>query len=269
MSHIQTVGKKSALITGASSGIGKAMAFELARRGINLCLMARRKELLESVCKEIEEQYPVKVMAAVGDVTQREDLDLAVKTINKEFGRLDYVFANAGFGVSGRVSELKIADYERQFGTNVFGMINTVQATLPEIKKTKGSYCLIGSVLGYLSGPSISPYSMSKAAVRALSESLSAELAKDGVAVTHICPGFVASEIHQVNNKGVFDTNQKSMAPAFLVMPTNKAARKIVNAVIRRKRELVFTLHGKLGVFIQRHFPGLIAFAQKRANFFA
>jgi short-subunit dehydrogenase len=174
------------------------------------------------------------------------------------------VVANAGFGVGGRVDSLALADYRRQFETNVFGVLRTIYATLGDLKKTKGRLAVVGSVSGFFAVPSVSAYCMSKFAVRALCESLADELHGSGVSVTHIAPGFVESEINRVDRMGVFHPRAADRSPAKLRVPVDHAARDIVHAIHRRKRQAVITKHGKLLVFLSRHTPwALSPFARK------
>ena len=123
------------LITGASSGIGAALARELAREGARLVLMARRRERLEALCAELA-AAGAKAVAHVGDVTQRADLDAAVALAIERYGRLDMAVANAGFGVVGTLETLAVEDYRRQFETNVFAVLETVKACLAELRKS-------------------------------------------------------------------------------------------------------------------------------------
>jgi short-subunit dehydrogenase len=169
------------------------------------------------------------------------------------------VVANAGFGVVGPVERLTLDDYRRQFETNVFGVLRTVQATLPHLKTVRGQLVILGSVAGYVATPGSSPYSMSKFAVRALAEALGHELAPAGVAVTLVSPGFVDSEIRRVDNTGRFQSSSAEPVPGWLLVPTPTAARHIVRAVARRRRDVVITGHGKVVVFLQRHAPWLVA----------
>jgi short-subunit dehydrogenase len=176
------------------------------------------------------------------------------------FGKLDVVVANAGFGVTGLLERLSLDDYRRQLETNVFGVLRTVYATLDDLKKSRGRLVVIGSVSGHVAVAGSSPYSMSKFAVRALAASLGYELAEHGVSVTLISPGFVESEIRQVDNRGILRTEKPAPPiPAAMVMATPTAARKIVSAVARRRREVVITGFGKAAVLLQRHLPGLLA----------
>lgn len=251
------------LITGASSGIGAALARELAREGARLVLLARRRERLDALSAELAARG-TQVLVRAGDVTQRTDLDSAVAAASAHFGRLDMAIANAGFGVVGKVDKLGIEDFRRQFETNVFGVLQTIQACLPELRKTGGRVVLIGSVAGYVAMPNASPYSMSKFAIRALAGALGPELRPDGVSVTLISPGFITSEIRQVDNRGVHHSHAKERLPRWLLMPADVAAKKIVAAAYRRRRETIVTAHGKLLVALQRFAPWVLRVAARR-----
>ena len=248
------------LITGASSGIGAALAREFARQGADLALLARRHDRLLALGAEIE-RLGRRALALTADVTIDGDVERAVTTTLAAFGHLDVVVANAGFGVVGRVERLGLDDYRRQFETNVFGVLRTAKATLGALEASRGRLAIMGSVAGHVATPGSSPYSMSKFAVRALAEALGHEVAAGGVSVTLVSPGFVESELRRVDNAGVLHADVSESVPGWLVMPAERAARPIVRAIARRRREIVITGHGKLGVFVQRHAPWLVASA--------
>lgn len=256
---------KVAFITGASSGIGAAMAREFARRGADVALLARRWERLEALALEVRARGR-RALSIRCDVTSDEDLEKAVEATLEELGRIDWVVANAGFGVAGAVHKLTLEDYRRQFETNIFGVLRAVQATREALIASRGSLAIMGSVMSFLSLPAGSPYAMSKHAVRALAGSLRAEMAKHGVGVTLLAPGFVVSEIRQVDNQGQHHETARDKIPRWLSMDTDKAAKKLVTAVIKRKREAVITGHGKSVVFLERHFPWFVAFLVRAAR---
>lgn len=249
---------KVAFITGASSGIGAAMARDFARRGADVVLLARRWERLEALALEVRARGR-RALSIRCDVAIDGDLEAAVETALAEFGRIDYVIANAGFGVAGAVHKLTLDDYRRQFETNIFGVLRTVRATREAVLASRGCIGIVGSVMSYMTLPVGSPYAMSKHAVAALSGSLRAEVAQHGVGVTLLAPGFVDSEIRQVDNQGEFKEEAKDPIPDWLSVDTDKAAAKMVTAVLKRKRVAVITGHGKILVFLQRHAPWLIA----------
>ena len=254
-----TLAGKVALITGASAGIGAALARELARQGADLVLTARRDDRLRTLAREIETMGR-RAVAVPCDVTRDGDLERAVAAAVERYGRLDIAVANAGFGVKGRAEELGLEDFRRQFETNVFGVLRTVYAALPELKKTRGRLVIIGSVSGYVPTPRSSAYAMSKFALRGFSESIHDEVAASGVAVTLVSPGYVESDIHRVDNRGVLHEDAPDPIPAWLRMRAGPAARTITRAIRLRRRHVVVTGHGKVLVLLYRHAPWLVEF---------
>jgi len=251
------------LITGASSGIGAGLARAYARRGDRLALIARRLDLLEALATELR-GLGAEVTVHQGDVTREGDVLRVVEDLAARGVGIDVVYANAGFGVAGNVQRLSIADYQRQFDTNVFGVLRTVKETVPALRKSRGRLVLVGSVAGHAASAGMSAYSMSKFAVRALAETLHGDLAPEGIGVTWVSPGFVDSDIRRTNNQGVVQVGAKDPIPDWLRVGTEQAAREIVRGVDRGKAEIVVTGHGKVIVFIARHFPGLLRWAGLR-----
>ena len=247
--------EKAVLITGASSGIGEELAWQLAQAGARLTLTARRQDQLERVAQRIAVAGRARALVVPSDVTRDGDLERVVSASVRQWGRLDVVFANAGFGVIGALRKLSLEDYRRQFETNVFGVLRTVLAALPEIEKTQGNLVLISSVAGWAATPGASPYCMSKFALRALANSITPELRLAGVKVTLISPGFVNSNIRRVDNRGTLHSDTADPIPSWLVMSTERAAGKILRAVARGKREEIITLHGKMFVALERFMP--------------
>jgi NAD(P)-dependent dehydrogenase (short-subunit alcohol dehydrogenase family) len=226
-------------------------------------LTARRADRLHALAQELTAGGG-RALALACDVTVDGDLERAVVAAREAFGRLDVVVANAGFGVVGPVQALTLDDYRRQLETNVFGVVRTAHATIAELKKTRGRFVIIGSVSGHVGVPGSSAYSMSKFAVRGFAASLGHELASHGVAVTLISPGFVDSEIRRVDNRGVLREASADPVPRWLRVTTPVAARAIVRAIARRRREAVITGHGRITVFMQRHVPALVDWIVRR-----
>jgi short-subunit dehydrogenase len=255
---------KAVLITGASSGIGEELAWQLGQAGAKLTLTARRSDLLDKLAERIAAAGKARPLVVECDVTRDGDVERAVAESVRQWGKLDVVIANAGFGVVGPLKKLSVADYRRQFETNVFGVLRTIYAALPEIEKAKGNVVILGSVSGWASSPGASPYTMSKFAVRALANSITPELRLSGVKVTLISPGFVASNIRRVDNQGMLHAEAKEPISARLVVPADKAVRQMLRAVARGKHEEIITGHGKALVVLARFMPWLLRVAFKR-----
>jgi NAD(P)-dependent dehydrogenase (short-subunit alcohol dehydrogenase family) len=244
-------------ITGGGSGIGRAMALEFARQGADVAVSGRRKDRLQSVADEIT-ALGRRGLAVVCDVSDEPAVQATVATVVAELGRLDVAVANAGFAVAGPFERLTAEDWRRQFDVNVVGAAVTIAQALPELKKVAGRAVLVSSVAGMISAPRHAAYNASKYAVRAMGQTLSAELAGSGVTCTTVCPGFVESEIAQVDNQGRFDGDREDKRPQKLMWPADKAAQVTVRAITARKREFVFTWHGKFGGWLGRHMPGMV-----------
>jgi short-subunit dehydrogenase len=250
-------------ITGASSGIGAALAREISRQGGDLALAARREERLQNLSEEIRGMGR-RALVLTCDVTSDGDMEKAAARTREEFGRIDYVIANAGFGVIGKFEKLSLEDYRRQFETNVFGVLRTVKATRGDLIGSSGCLAIIGSVNSYIAQPGLSAYAMSKFALLGLADSLRYELRAQGVGVVHIAPGFIDTEIRKVDNQGVYHPEARDLVPARLRMPAEKAARQIADAIFKRQNNRVITGLGKVSVFLQRHFPVFISFFVSR-----
>jgi NADP-dependent 3-hydroxy acid dehydrogenase YdfG len=253
---------KVGFVTGASSGIGRAVCRELVRRGARVAMVSRRAERLTA----LEDELAPSALALPADVRRAEDLGRAVEKARGRYDRIDLVIANAGFGVGRTVARLTVEDFRNQFETNVFGVLHTFYATLAALRESRGVFAVTGSVTGYLAPPGSVAYAMSKFAVRALAEGLRAEMARSGVAVVLLTPGFVTSEIRQVDNRGRFRPEFRDTVPSWLQLSAEKAARRIVSAIAHRRREAVITLHGRAAVLLARHCPRITAFLLAHAG---
>jgi short-subunit dehydrogenase len=243
-----------ALITGASSGIGLALAREFARRGWRVALVARRLEKLEVLAAEIRASGG-QASAHRGDVIVDGDIARVVAELASLGITPAVVVANAGFGVVGNAQRLSLEDYRRQFEPNVFGVLRTLHESLDALKATRGQFVIMGSVASYLSSAGGSAYAMSKFAVRALAEALQGDLRSAGVGCTLISPGFVDSDIRRVDNRGGLHADAADPVPPWLRLRADKAARVMVRGILSGRREVVVTFHAKLIVFFARHFP--------------
>ncbi len=254
---------KVAWITGAGSGIGRATALELGRHGCRVVLSGRRQERLDAVATELD-SLGSEGLVLPCDVVDEKQIATTVEQLISHFGQLDLAFANAGFAVAGKVEELDAESWRRQLDVNVVGAALTARHALAHLRKTRGRIGLVGSVVAFLCAPKLGPYSASKYAVRALGQTLSIELHGSGVSCTTVHPGYVESEIAQVDNDGNFDAGRPDKRPKQFLWPADRAAQVIVKALYRRKREVVFTGHGKVGAFIGQHLPSVAHLMMRR-----
>lgn len=238
------------LITGASSGIGEALAREFARQGAHTVLVARRVQRIEGLAAELTRDGR-RSLAIAGDVTRDGDLERAVDAARKEFRRLDVAVANAGVLITGRLPGLTLDDYRNQIETNTFGALRTVFAALPALRETQGRLVLIGSLLGMVSVPGCTPYCMSKFAIDGLAGGLAHELESDGVSVTHIMFGYVDTEIYA-------DAHLRRKPSKWMALTAEEAARRVVSAIYRRKRSYILPWPTKMAILLQRLFPRLV-----------
>ncbi|PVY38718.1 3-ketoacyl-ACP reductase [Pontibacter virosus] len=186
---------KSALITGAGKGIGRAIAVALAKEGVNVGLLARTTSQLEEVAEEVM-RLGVKASVATADVTDIESVNAAVKHIGSELGPIDILINNAGIAKFGKFLELDPADWENIIRVNLMGVYYMTRAVLPEmIERQTGDIINISSTAGQRGAPVTSAYSASKFAVIGLSESLMQEVRKHNIRVSTLTPSTVATDM--------------------------------------------------------------------------
>jgi short-subunit dehydrogenase len=220
---------KVVLITGASSGIGRALALESARRGATLGLVARRKEVLDEIVGEIGSSSD-NVLAISADVQDRESMRAAAVELNTKFGRVDVLIANAGIGVSNAGAELDAAKVANVINVNVIGAANSAAAVLPEmVARGSGQLVVISSLAAYRGLPKSAAYCASKAAVSAMFESLRLDVKPRGIDVTIIHPGFIRTPL---------TAGRHAKLPWLLEV--EDAANKILRAIEARKKSYAF-----------------------------
>ncbi len=182
---------KAALVTGASSGIGRAVATALAREGADLTLLARREDRLVSIANELGVAHEVDAQAAPTDVRDPDQVATAVDGALDRHGRLDVAISNAGTGVFGDVDEVELEEFHATVETNVNGTFYLTRAVLPALRAAEGNLVFVGSFAGQYPFPGGPVYAGSKAWIRLFAHSVEARAGADGVAVTVINPGGV------------------------------------------------------------------------------
>lgn len=236
---------KVVLLTGASSGIGEALAVELARKGAVLGLLARREELLRSLAAKCE-SHGGRARVFACDVTAEDTVADAAQALRDEFGHIDILICNAGIGGPRHARDLTTADVKKVFDVNFMGAVNAVTATLPEmVRRGSGQLVAISSLAGIRGLPRSASYSASKGAMTNFFESLRLDLIGSGVSVTVIEPGFILTPL---------TANRKHKLP--FLMRLEDAVPLFVRAIERRKRFAAFPWQLASFVRLGRVFPG-------------
>ena len=214
---------KIVLITGASSGIGKQTAIEFAKKGANLILVARRKDKLELVAKELE-KFHTTILVCQCDISDKDQVKEMSKIVLEKFNSIDILVNNAGFAIYGTVFSLSIDEIESQMNTNYFGMIYCVKNFLPSmIEKKSGHIVNVASVAASFGLPGIASYCASKFAMLGFSEGLKHELKGTGVGITVVSPIMVRTNF--------FDHPSFEKMPKF--SPTSLSSKTVANAIIK------------------------------------
>ncbi len=227
---------KVVLITGASGGIGSALAGLLAGKGASLVLMARNKAALD----KLKRTQGGGTMVVAGDVSSDADAKRAVEETARRFGKLDILINNAGVAYYGSIERMDMKKFDTMIRTNVYGVINMIQQAMPYIKKTKGMIVNISSVAGRRAMPMLGAYSGSKAMVDAISDALRVETMGYGVKVLNFCPPEVetAFSANAMKEPGVDFEANAAVRKLFSYKP-GKVARMIVKSIEKEKREVV------------------------------
>lgn len=247
---------KVVVITGASSGIGRALAKEFASLGAKLSLAARRTELLEEL---LEELSGTEIFIQKTDVSNENDCRVLIEETIKRFGRIDVLINNAGISMRALFEDVDLNVIRQLMDVNFYGTVYCSKFALPHLLKTKGSLVGVISIAGYVGLPGRTGYSASKFAIRGFLDTIRIENLKKGLHVLVAAPGFTASEVRKVALTD--DGSQQGETPRdeSKMMSAEECARHIVNAIKKRKRSLILTFtEGKLTVFLGKFLPALL-----------
>jgi len=249
---------KIVVITGASSGIGKALAVELARRGANLVLGARQYVTLCEITQELEKQHAIRAIAVQCDVTREEDCEQLIKQAVLTFGRVDVLINNAGISMRALFQDVDLKVLRSLMDVNFWGAVYCTKYAMPEILKSKGSIVGVSSIAGYKGLPGRTGYSASKFAMNGFLDALRVENLKTGVHVMTACPGFTASNIRNtaLNKNGV--SQGESSLEEEKMMTAEEVAKIIADGIEKRARTLIMTSQGKMTVTLSKLLPGLL-----------
>ena len=253
------------IITGASTGIGEELAYQLAQQGAKLVLTARRQDELDRVAEKAR-SFGGKVITVSADVGKSDDCKKIIDAAIAEFGRIDTLVNNAGMTMWAKFADIKdVSMLERIMQVNYMGAVYCTHHALPHLLVSKGRLVGVASLTGLVGVPTRTGYAASKHAMRGFFDSLRIELADDGVSVTMIYPGFVATGIRE--NATGSDGKPAKIDPVNKddVMSVEDCTDIIVRAIESRKREEIMTFKGKLGQWVKLIAPGFIDGIAKKA----
>ncbi len=261
----QQFSENAVVLTGASSGIGWQLALLLAEQGAWLTLAARRRERLEELA-ELCRERGARVLVHPTDVSREEECKALIDVAVAEYGRLDTLVVNAGRTMWSLFEELEtLRPFEEIMQVNYFGSVYCTYYALPHLKKTRGRIVGVSSLTGKTGVPTRSGYAASKHAMAGFFDTLRIELAGSGVTVTMIYPDFVATETRERALGPDGQPLGESPVHEGKVMTAEECARQIVDAAGGRRRELIQSLRGRLGMWIKLIAPGLIDRIAQRA----
>ncbi len=249
---------KVAIVTGASSGIGKALVYELAHHGAKLVIAARNIDELNLIKNDLQNKG-VEALAVRTDVTREDECKNLIHIAYAHFGRIDILINNAGISMRALLQDLDTNVLHRVMDVNFWGTVYCTKYALPYLLASKGSLVGIISIAGFIGLPGRTGYAASKFAVRGFLNTVRIEYQKKGLNVLVAAPGFTASNIRksalnaQGCQQGDSPRNEGSM------MTAEECASIIVKGILKRKREIIMTfIEGKVAVFLSKWWPSLV-----------
>jgi len=245
---------KVVVITGASSGIGKALSYEFCSRGAKVVMAARSIEKLAGIESELKKSG-AEVLSVATDVSIEGDCSRLIDATVKEFGRIDVLINNAGISMRALFRDTDLAVIRQLMDVNFWGTVYCTKFALPHLLAVNGSVAGVSSIAGFKGLPGRTGYSASKFARQGFLETLRIENLKKGLHVLIVCPGFTASNIRNTalaadgSFQGESPRNENEM------MKPEEVAKKIATSIERRRKLLIITALGKLTVFLNKIFP--------------
>ncbi|MFM7327480.1 MAG: SDR family oxidoreductase [Bacteroidota bacterium] len=247
---------KVVVITGGTSGIGRALAATFGKHGSKVFITGRNQEALDKTVAELSAEQII-VRGILADAASEADNKRMIEIVIAAEGRLDVMICNAGISMRALFEEVTLDAFRKVMDINFYGTVYATKYALPHLLASSGSLVGISSINGRRSTPARSAYSASKFAMEGFMETIRTEVMDRGVHVLSVCPGFTASEIRKkaLNAEGQQQLNSPREESS--LMSAEEVAGLVYRAVIARKRDLVITLQGKVAVWLNKLFPAL------------
>jgi short-subunit dehydrogenase len=252
---------KIVVVTGASMGIGEAIAKIFADQGASVVMLSRDAGRVEAARGRVG--HGERTLAMACDVRHREDVDRAVGLTIHHFQRIDVWVNNAGHGLLDSVAQMDMAACREMFETNLFGAVGAMQAVIPVMRQQGGGMIInISSVAGHIPIPFHAAYSATKFALNAMGKAAGVELKKDGIHVLTVCPGYVRTGF---GDNAIHGNELKRVRPGSVRgITAERVARATLQGYLKQKREVIVPWTMYVPVKIYEHFPGLVEWAMGR-----
>jgi NAD(P)-dependent dehydrogenase (short-subunit alcohol dehydrogenase family) len=249
---------KSALVIGGGAGLGRALCVELAHHKANVVVADIALEAAEETARLIEKQGG-RARAERLDVKDRRAVESLIEHVAAEYGRLDYLFNNAGITICGETDDLELADWHRVFDVNFWGTVYAATAAFKVMQRQRSGYIVnTASVAGLTGAPFLAPFAASKSAVVGFTLSLREEAATYGIQVSAVCPGYLQKELYETAEyRGVRPEDVLKKIP-FGAMKPKKAAEAVINGLAKNLPMIVFPLHARIISWLSRMNPSLV-----------
>ena len=248
---------KVVVISGASSGIGKACAWHFAKNGSKVVLAARSNDKLKVIGEEMM-SAGYEVLTVQADVSFEEDCQYLISETISKFKGIDVLINNAGISMRATLEDMNLSVMKKVMDINFYGTVFCTKYALPHILKSKGSVVGVSSIAGYKGLPARTAYSASKFAMQGFLESLRIENLKKDLHVLIACPGFTASNIRNTALSKDGEVQKESPRDESKMMTAEKVAEYIYKAVVNRQNSIVLTINGKLTVLLNKLLPSLV-----------
>ena len=248
---------KVVVITGATSGIGKACAFEYGKQKAKLVVTGRNQEKLDNLSRELTEAQ-LEHLPVLAEASSEKDSQKVINETISTYGKLDVLIANAGISMRALFEEMELDVFQKVMEVNFNGAIYITKYALPHILESKGSIIAISSINGHRGTPARTAYTASKYAMEGFYEALRTEVFKRGVHILVVSPGFTESNIRNIALNAQGHSQGESPRDESSMMSAEEVARKIFQAHQKKKRDLVLTRQGKMAVFLNKWIPGVL-----------
>ncbi len=249
---------KVVIITGASSGIGKACAERFGRGGAKVIITGRNEVNLKETANWLTNKG-FDVLAVHSDVAVKEDCKRVIEETIKKYGKLDVLINNAGISMRALLNDAELSVIEKVMQINFYGTLNCTKYALPYLLNTKGSVVGVSSIAGFVGLPARTGYSASKFAMQGFLEALRTENLKKDLHVMIACPGFTSSNIRNTALSADGSAQGESPREEDKMMTAEEVAEHIYKGVVKRKSQLILTNQGKLVVFLSKFFPRFVS----------